>query len=302
MADLAARRNAESMTVPAVLAGFLPIGADRSVPRIGYGTMQLPGPGVWGEPADRDAALAVLRRAVELGVMLIDTAAYYGDGVSNGLIAAALRPYPADLVVATKLGASRTADRAWHPALRPGQLRAGVQDNLRQLGLERLHLVHLRVMPDSDVPFAESLGALAAMRSEGLIAELGLSNVTAAQLAEAQARVPVATVQNFYNLEQRADAEVLADCERAGIPFLPFFPLGRPGHRGRGAADAVLGIAARIGATPAQVTLAWLLARSPVMLPIPGTGSAAHLAENVAAAALRLPDADVTTLTGLAAE
>lgn len=270
----------------------------REVRRFGYGAMRLPGPDVWGPPADRDLAVRVVRRAVELGVQFIDTSWYYGPHVSNPIIAEALHPYPADLVIATKLGGRRTPDKGWAPFNRPGELRMGCEHDLRELKVDCLDIVHLRWL-DNGVPFLEMLDALLRLRDEGKLRQVGLSNVSAAQVRAALERTPVATVQNLFNvggghgfLAKATHAvvedpeEVLDLCEAKGIAYLPFFPLavgayGKP----HAALDAA---AARHGATQAQIALAWLLARSPVMLPIPGTSSLQHLEENWAAQAIRL--------------
>jgi pyridoxine 4-dehydrogenase len=273
-----------------------------NVNRIGYGAMQLPGPGVWGPPTDRAAALAVLRHAVELGVDHIDTAQFYGPDVANDLIREALHPYPEDLLIATKVGARRGEDRSWLPAPRPEELRDQVHANLRSLGLERLGLVNLRLgdgegMAESGVPLAESLGALVDLQSEGLIDEIGLSNVNVEQLEAARALTGIAAVQNLYNLADRRSADVLAATAEAGIAFVPFFPLGAAW-----ATDDVLGrrdvqaLAARHDATTAQVALAWLLAAGPHVRLIPGTTSVAHLEENLAAGDLELTPEDVAEL------
>jgi aryl-alcohol dehydrogenase-like predicted oxidoreductase len=270
--------------------------ADHDVPRLGFGAMRLPGPGVWGPPADRDQALAVLRRAVDLGVRVIDTAWYYGLDVANELIAAALRPYPDDLVLVTKLGARRPEDGSWAPAVSDAELRAGCERDLRVLGLDSIPVVHLRWSGPgavAGVPFADALGTMLDLRREGKIQRIGLSNVTLEQLTTALAVTPVATVSNQYGPTNRDDQPVLDRCTAEGIPYLPFFPLGG----GRAAGDDRLGaLAARYGASAAQLDLAWLLHRSPVMVPIPGTGRASHLTENVAAAGIRLTDEDIAIL------
>jgi pyridoxine 4-dehydrogenase len=270
---------------------------DRTVRRLGFGAMRLPGPGVWGEPADPDQARAVLRRAIELGVQLIDTAWYYGPGVSNRLIAEALHPYPSDLVIATKLGAYRTPDKGWHSYHRPDQLRTGIETDLRELKLDQLHVVHLRWMPGVEVPFTEALDTLIDEQARGRLRHIALSNVTVAELEVALARTPIVAVQNMLVAAGEAPrlgpaashpdgATMLAACEARGIPFLPFFPLAM-GALGK--AGSVLEAAAKEqGCTPAQLAIASLLARSPVMLPIPGTSQVAHLEENVRAAAIRI--------------
>jgi pyridoxine 4-dehydrogenase len=262
---------------------------DFVVRRLGYGAMRLPGKDVWGEPDDPATAHAVLRRAIELGVNLIDTAWYYGPHVSNRLIREALHPYPKDLVVATKLGAKRLPDKSWVPALRPAELRAGVEEDLRSLGLEQLPLVHLRWLDQKDVTFGEALDAMIAMQAEGKVRHIALSSVTVAQLRDALAKTAIVAVQNLFNLRGSAPARgpqptespelVLAECEKRGIAFLPFFPLATGVlAAGGGALEAA---AKRHNCSPAQLAIAWLLARSPVMLPIPGTSKIAHLEENI---------------------
>ena len=273
-------------------AGTFQLG-DHPVNRMGYGAMQLAGPGVFGPPRDRAGAVAVLRAAVEAGVNHIDTSDFYGPHVTNEIIREALHPYGDDLVIVTKVGAVRGADASWLPAQSADDLTRAVHDNLRNLGLERIEVVNLRLMGDVHAPsegsLEEQFSALARLREQGLIRHLGLSNVTKAQVAEAQAIAPVACVQNQYNLVHRGD-DLLVDALAAqGIAYVPFFPLGgfSPIQ-----SDALAGLAAEIGATPMQTALAWLLARSPNLLLIPGTSSLEHLAENLAAAALELP-ADV---------
>jgi pyridoxine 4-dehydrogenase len=282
----------------------------RRVRRIGFGTMRLPGPGVWGPPADRDAALAVLRRAVALGVNHIDTAQYYGPDVANELIRSALRTggsYPDDLLIATKVGARRGGDRSWQPAAAPDELRAAVHENLRSLGVERLGLVNLRLsgdgksLPGSGVPLADSLGALIDLRDEGLIEAIGVSAVSVAELHEARALTAIAEVQNHYSLADHSGADVLEACREHGIAFVPFFPLGAGGMIGETPLlerEELRAVAARHDATPAQVALAWLLARGPHVLLIPGTSSVTHLEENVAAARLELDDEDLAEVQG----
>jgi aryl-alcohol dehydrogenase-like predicted oxidoreductase len=261
---------------------------------MGFGAMRLPGPGVWGPPADRAEALAVLRRTVELGVRVIDTAWYYGLDVANELIAAALRPYPDDLVLVTKLGGARRDDGSWYGATSDAELRAGCERDLRVLGVDSIPVVHLRWMGDrADGAFADALATMLDLRAEGKIQRIGLSNVTLGQLEQALTMTEVATVSNQYGPTQRDDQPVLDRCTAAGIPYLPFFPLAVGGV----ADDQRLAtVAARHDATPAQVALAWLLSRSPVMVPIPGTGRVAHLEENVAAAGLRLTGDDLALL------
>jgi aryl-alcohol dehydrogenase-like predicted oxidoreductase len=271
----------------------------RRVRRIGFGAMRLPGPGVWGPPADRDAALAVLRRAVELGVDHIDTAQYYGPDVANELIREALHPYPDGLLIATKVGARRGADRSWLPSAAPDELRAAVHDNLRSLGVERLGLVNFRLagdgrgMPASGVPLAESLGALIELRDEGLIESIGVSAVSVAELHEARALTEIAEVQNHFSLADRSGADVLEACGELGIAFVPFFPLGAGALLER---EDLRAVAARHEATPAQIALAWLLALGPHVLAIPGTSSVAHLEENLAAGRLALEPEEIAAL------
>jgi pyridoxine 4-dehydrogenase len=264
--------------------------ADRPVARMGFGAMQLPGPGVFGPPRDRDQALAVLRRAVASGVNHIDTAQFYGPDVANELIHAALHPYPADLVIVSKVGAARNAAGEWVAAQRPDELRAGVEANLVSLALEQVPVVNLRRHPDSDVPFDEQLEVMVALRAEGLIGAIGLSNVDLEQYRVARSRTDVACVQNAYNLADRSDQDVFDACRADGVPYVPFFPLGSAFDPSRPVleAPAVTETAARLGATPAQVALAWLLHQAPTVLLIPGTSSLAHLEENLAAADLAL--------------
>lgn len=274
---------------------------------MGYGAMRLPGEGVWGEPRDADTARKVLRRAIDLGVNFIDTAWYYGPLVANRLIVEALHPYPKDLVIATKLGARRPPDKSWVPAIKPDELREGVETDLRTLKRDRLDVVHLRTMPHAPVPFAESLGALIDMKREGKIRHIAVSNVSRPQLEEALAATEVVAVQNLFHAgHQHAprghvqgpdDVEAVLDlCTARGIGFLPFFPLamGRLGKES--GTTSIHDIAKRRGATTAQIALAWLLARSPVMLPIPGTSSVEHLEENWAARDLHLTKDEVAAI------
>jgi pyridoxine 4-dehydrogenase len=258
---------------------------DRAVHRLGYGAMQLAGPGVMGPPADRDGAIAVLRRAVELGVNHIDTSDYYGPYVVNELIREALHPYPDDLVIVTKVGARRTPDGHWPEALSPAELRQAVQDNLDHLGLDVLEVVNLRLPGFAEPverPLDEPFGALTEMQQEGLIRHLGISNVTTQQVADAQAIAPVVCVQNHYNLVHREDDPLIDALAREGIAYVPFFPLGGFTPLQSAALETV---ARRLETTPMQVALVWLLARSPNLLAIPGTSSVAHLEENLQAAA-----------------
>jgi pyridoxine 4-dehydrogenase len=278
----------------------------RRVKQLGFGAMQLAGPGVFGPPKDPDGARAVLRRAVELGVDHIDTSQYYGPDVVNDLIRESLHPYRDGLLVATKVGARRDERGGWLPAQRPEQLREGVEDNLRSLRVERMGLVNLRRL-DADgvpaVPIAEQLGALEDMRLEGKIDLIGISNVTRAEAKEALGLVEIASIQNGYSVLERGDGDLLGLCRERGLAFVPFFPLGSAftGGPGKLAADPVVGrVTARHDATPAQVALAWLLQRYERMLLIPGTSSVAHLEENLGAAELSLDAADVAALDGIA--
>ena len=277
---------------------------DHDVHRIGFGAMQLAGPGVFGPPRDRDGALAVLRRAVALGVDHIDTSQYYGPDVVNELIREALHPYPEGLRLVTKVGARRDDKGAWLPALRPEDLRAGVEDNLRTLAVERMTLVNLRLLDDEPgaagtPPLAEMLGALEDLRQEGKLEHIGLSNVSRAQVEEALRLVPIAGVQNPYSVLDRSDEDVLEVCRERGLAFVPFFPLGSAftGGPKRLAEDpAVAKIADKHGATPSQVALAWLLQRDERILLIPGTSSVAHLEENLAAIEVDLDADDIAAL------
>jgi aryl-alcohol dehydrogenase-like predicted oxidoreductase len=284
-------------------AKTLPGGAfqlgDLTVSRVGFGAMQLAGPGVFGPPADRDAAVAVLREAVALGVTHIDTADFYGPYITNEIIHEALAPYPGDVHIVTKVGALRDDTGAWLHARTPAELREQVHDNLRRLKLDALDVVNLRVGGiDAPEPgsVAEQFGALAELRAQGLIRHLGLSTVNAGQLAEAQAIAPVVCVQNFYNVARREDDDLVDLTARQGIAFVPYFPLGgfQPLQ-----SDALGAVAARLGASPQAVALAWLLRRSPNILVIPGTSSVAHLRENVASAALTLDDATLAELNAI---
>lgn len=275
---------------PAQAAGTVRLG-DLTVQRMGFGAMRVTGAGVWGDPPDRAGARDLLRRAVALGIDFLDTADSYGPNVSEEIIAEALHPYPAGLVIGTKGGFTRPR-RSWIADGRPAQLRAAIDASLKRLRLECIDLYQFHT-PDPRVPFAESVGALAEAQRAGKIRHIGLSNVSVAQLDEAERSVTVVSVQNEYNLGDRGSDDVVDACEQRGIAFLPWYPLGA-GSVLRSA--KVKRLAARHAATPAQVALAWLLARASVMLPIPGTGSVAHLEENVAAAALRLSPEDLATL------
>ena len=272
-------------------AGTLRIG-NHTVNRLGFGAMRVCGPQIWGEPADRGNALKLLRRAYDLGHNFIDTADSYGPHVSELLIAEALHPYPEDLVIATKGGLLRPKPARWDECGTPEHLRNAVEGSLKRLRVERLHVYQFHA-PDPKVPYAESIGALAELQRAGKIHHLGVSNVTVKQLEAARRITPIVSVQNQYNLENRTDEDVLLACERAGIAFIPWYPLGA----GKALkASGVKTIAARLNATPAQVALAWLLGHSPVMLPIPGTGSLEHLEENAAAAQIRLLESDLSQL------
>jgi aryl-alcohol dehydrogenase-like predicted oxidoreductase len=275
-------------------AGTLDLGGGLTVGRLGFGAMRLCGPGVWGEPEDPKNAERVLRRAVELGVDFLDTADAYGPGVSERGISSALHPYPENLIVATKGGYTRQGPDRWRTNGSPKHLREACEGSLRRLKVDRIDLYQLH-RPDSRVPFERSIEALARLREEGKIRHVGLSNVTADHLERARKIVPIVSVQNRYNLNDRRSEAVLRSCEGEGIAFIPWLPLatGRLARPG-GALDR---IRARHDATFAQVALAWLLAKSPAMLPIPGTSSVAHLEENVAAAALRLSSEEVRALT-----
>ncbi len=259
--------------------------ANRPVRRIGFGAMQLPGPGVFGPPKDRDLALAVLRRAVEMGVTHIDTAQFYGPDVANELIHAALHPYPSDLVLVSKVGAARDETGAWLAAQRPDELRAGIEANLASLDLDQIPVVNLRRHPESDVPFAEQIDAMIAVRDEGLIAGIGLSNVGLDEYLTARQRTDVACVQNAYSVADRSDQPLFDVCRSEAVPYVPFFPLGSAFHPENPVlgAPAVKDTATRFAATPAQVALAWLLHQAPTVLLIPGTSSLDHLEENLAA-------------------
>jgi aryl-alcohol dehydrogenase-like predicted oxidoreductase len=263
---------------------------DRSVNRMGYGAMQLAGPGVFGPPKDREQAIAVLREAVASGVNHIDTSDFYGPHVVNEIIREALSPYPDNLVLVTKLGARRGDDASWLPWNQPEELAAGLRDNLRNLGVEVMEVVNLRIMgaqlAPSEGSIAGQVEAMAELQRQGLVRHIGLSNVTREQVEEAQAIAPVVCVQNHYNLVHRDDDELIDWLADQGIAYVPFFPLGGFSPL---QSDELSGIAAEIGATPMQVALAWLLQRSPNILLIPGTSSLAHLRENLAAAELELP-------------
>ena len=280
--------------------GSFRIGGDLSVTRVGYGAMQLAGPGVFGPPADHDAAIAVLRQVVELGITHIDTSDYYGPFVTNELIKEALYPYPDSLHLVTKVGCFRDAQGGWPSALAPQQLRQGVHDNLTRLGLDSLDVVNLRVGgvagPSSD-SIAEPFGALAELQEQGLIKHLGVSTMSAEQIKEAQSIAPVVCVQNFYNVAHRDDDALIESLAAQGIAYVPYFPLGGFSPL---QSEELSRVAERAHATPMSVALAWLLQRSPNILLIPGTSSVAHLRENVAGAGLFLSDDDVSELNSIA--
>ncbi|MBA3841810.1 MAG: aldo/keto reductase [Actinobacteria bacterium] len=280
-------------TLTAAGSGTFAIGGDLTVTRLGFGAMRIVGPGVWGEPADHDEVIRVLRRAVELGVDFIDTADSYGPEISERLIHEALHPYPDDLVIATKAGFLRTGPERWHMLGKPEYLRQQCELSLRRLGLERIDLFQLHRI-DPAFPLAEQMGVLSDLQSEGKIRHIGLSEVSVEELRAAQELTTIATVQNLYNLTNRDAEDVLDACEAEEIGFIPWFPiatgkLARPG----GPLDA---LASETGATPAQLALAWLLRRSPVMLPIPGTSTVAHVEENIAAAGVELSDDQFASL------
>jgi len=296
----------QSLDFPVAHSGSFLLGGDRPVYRLGFGAMRLTGKGIWGEPRDHGEAIAVLRRALELGINLIDTADSYGPAVSERLIAEALYPYPPDLVIATKGGLERPGPDRWTPNGRPKHLRAACEASLRRLRLERIELYQLHRI-DPAVPFDDQLGTLRDLQQQGKVRHIGLSEVSVADIERARKLVPIVSVQNRYNLVERHQAPpsagvtnpqppelVLDYCEREGIAFIPWFPLfaGDLAKR-RG---PVARVATSLGATPAQVALAWLLKRSPVMLPIPGTSSVQHLEENIAGALLELGDRDFRDL------
>ncbi|MGI5485570.1 aldo/keto reductase [Microtetraspora malaysiensis] len=280
--------------LPAQRSGTFLLGGDLPVVRLGYGAMQLTGPGIWGEPRDRGEARAVLRRAVELGVDFIDTADSYGPYVSEEIIAEALYPYGDSLVIATKAGLVRTGPGEWHPVGRPEYLRQEVEMSLRRLRLERIDLLQLHRI-DPQVPTADQIGVLADMKAEGKIRHIGVSEVSVEEIEQVRSITEIVSVQNLYNLANRKSEAVLEYAERQGLGFIPWFPmatgeLAKPG-------GPLASIAQKHGATPAQLALAWLLRRSPVMLPIPGTSRVAHLEENVAAAEVELTDDEFESLS-----
>ena len=277
--------------------------AGRSVHRVGFGAMQLPGPGVFGPPKDRAAAIAVLRRAVEAGVDHIDTAQFYGPYVANQLIHEALHPYPAELVIVSKVGAARDDKGQWLGAQRPDELRAGVEANLRTLELDQIPLVNLRRHPGSDVGLDEQVDAMTSMQHEGLIGAIGVSSVTLDEYRQVRERCEIACVQNAYNVLERDERELFEQCRIDGVPFVPYFPLGSAFARDKSVHDvpAVRETAMRLGITSGQVALAWLLASAPMVLLIPGTSSLGHLEENLAAGDVVLDPVALVELDRVAA-
>ncbi len=281
------KKTFETTNRPAEASGTFRLGGDLPIYRLGYGAMRITGPGVWGEPRDRDEAIRVLHRTLDLGVNFIDTADSYGPYISEELIHTALYPYPSELVIATKAGLVRTGPNEWHPVGRPEYLRQEVEMSLRRLAKERIDLLQLHRV-DPQVPLADQLGVLVDMQREGKIRYIGLSNVSMEQVRAAQKITPFVSVQNRYNLTDRSSEEVLELCTKENYGFIPWFPiatgkLARPG-------GPLESLSRALGARPAQLSLAWLLRRSPVMLPIPGTSSEAHLEENMGAALLDLTD------------
>lgn len=274
----------------AAAAGTIDVGGDLTVNRLGFGAMRITGEGIWGDPPDHGRAIETLRRAVELGVNFIDTADSYGPEVSENLIAEALYPYPDDLVIATKGGLVRPGPNRWTPDGRPAHLRSVCEGSLRRLRVEQIPLYQLH-RPDPNVPYAESVGTLAELKKEGKIRHVGVSNVSEEQLREAQRIVPIVSVQNRYNVTDRSSQQVLDVCEQESLVFLPWAPIQEAGRN-----VGVLAAARRHGATEHQVVLAWLLASSPVMLPIPGTGSSGHVEENIAAAGIELTGDEVRAI------
>jgi len=295
-------KGANTMNEATLGGRFTFPGTSLTIERIGYGAMQLAGPGVWGPPRDPNGAMAVLREAVAAGVNHVDTSDFYGPHVTNQIIRKALQPYPAELVIVTKLGARRPPDQSWQPAISRQDLIDGVHDNLRNLGLDALDIVNYRALGSGhgvgDGSIAEQVTALADLQRQGLIRHIGLSNVTASQVAEAQAIAEIVCVQNHYNLAHRDDDGLIDDLNRRGIAYVPFFPLGGFTPLQSSTLSAV---ADRLGVKPMQVALAWLLHRSPNILLIPGTSSIAHLRENLAAAQVTLSPQVQAKLDGIAA-
>ncbi|HKY67135.1 MAG TPA: aldo/keto reductase [Acidimicrobiales bacterium] len=287
----------DTTTTLVARSGTFAIGGDLPVHRLGFGAMRLTGEGIWGDPDDPDEAVRVLRRAVELGVTFIDTADSYGPFVSELLIRRALHPYPDDLVIATKAGLTRAGPHDWRPVGRPEYLRQQVELSLRHLGVETIDLHQLHRI-DAQVPLADQVGELALLQQEGKIRHIGLSEVTVDELTEAQRTATIVSVQNLFNLAERSAEPVLEHCEAHGLGFIPWFPLAmgelaRPG-------GVLAAITEQTGAAPGQLALAWLLARSPVVLPIPGTSTVAHLEENLQAAAVELTDEQAQALADAA--
>ncbi|HUA01346.1 MAG TPA: aldo/keto reductase [Candidatus Aquilonibacter sp.] len=289
-ADNSTTRESESL---ATQAGEFLIGTDLRVTRLGYGAMRITGDGIWGEPKDRPEAIRVLRRALELGVNFIDTADSYGPSVSEEIIAEALHPYPANLVIATKGGFDRSGPNKWTENGKPEHLRAACEGSLKRLKLDRIDLYQLHRI-DSKVPAADQLGTLKQLQAEGKIKHIGLSEVNVKQIEHARTIIPVVSVQNRYSVSDRGSEDVLEYCEKEKLAFIPWFPLAA--GKLSGPASAVGRVATELKATPSQVALGWLLARSPVMLPIPGTSKVAHLEENIAAAALKFDQEELQEL------
>jgi pyridoxine 4-dehydrogenase len=291
----------EDSNLPATAAGTFTLAEDLTITRMGYGAMQLAGPGVFGPPADRDAAIAVLREAIELGITHIDTSSAYGPHVTNQIIKEALHPYPESLHIVTKVGSLRDAEGGWPPARAPEQLRQAVLDNLSTLGLDALDVVNLRVgglFGPTPGSISEPFTVLAQLQREGLIKHLGLSNVNVEQITEVQAIAPIVCVQNAYNLAYRGDDDLIDSLAAQGIAYVPFFPLGGFSPL---QSDKLRSVATRLNTTPMAVALAWLLQRSPNILLIPGTSSVAHLRENISGATLTLSEDDLTNLNGVVA-
>ena len=279
---------------PAEASGTFRLGGDLEINRLGYGTMQLTGNGVWGEPKDRDEAVRVLRRAVELGVNFFDTADAYGPEVTDNLLREALHPYGDDIVIATKVGQTRQGPNLWTPLGRPDYLRQQAELSLRRLGVERIDLFQLHRI-DPDTPFEDQIGELKKLQDEGKIRHIGLSEVTVAEVKAAQEIAPIVSVQNLYNLADRSSEELLDWSTEQGIGFIPWFPLATGQLTGEG--SPLSGLAKQHDASPSQLALAWLLKRSPVMLPIPGTSSVAHLEDNLAGATIQLTDDEFDALS-----
>ncbi|MGW2047327.1 aldo/keto reductase [Streptomyces sp. NPDC001858] len=285
-------------TRPAEASGTFRLGGDLEINRLGYGTMQLTGQGVWGEPKDRGEAIRVIKRAAELGVNFFDTADAYGPEVTDNLLREALHPYGDDIIVATKVGQTRQGPNLWTPLGRPDYLRQQAEMSLRRLGVERIDLLQLHRI-DPDTPFEDQIGELKKLQDEGKIRHIGLSEVTVAEVKAAQEIAPIVSVQNLYNLTNRSSEELLDWATEQGIGFIPWFPLATGQLTGEG--SPLTELAEQHGASPSQLALAWLLKRSPVMLPIPGTSSVAHLEDNLAGATIELTDDEFETLSKAAA-